>query len=83
MFDDLFDEIEDALDKHPALRRVEPFKLHDARMSVTRGWFHVEILVKRVGSRKKPFAISGNGETPREAVDALINGLDGWAEVLK
>jgi hypothetical protein len=83
MFDDLFDEIEDAIDEHPLLRRVEPLTLHDARMSVTRGWFHVEILVKRAGSRKKPTLISGNGETPREATDALINSLDNWAEVLR
>ena len=77
----LFHKVEAAVEAHALLRRVpgilgEP-DLHMSRLGCT-----VLIPVTLKGSRKKPFRITGDGETPEQAADSLIARLDHWAQVI-
>ena len=78
-FDELFRKIEAAIDVHPLLKR-DPFD--DPTFRISRLGVTAEVRVKRIGSRKKPTGITGDGDTVEEATNHLIEGLDIWAQVL-
>jgi len=94
MFDNLFTQIETAIDGHPRLSRVDlngkPItaetltnQIHEPIIEVSRGWFRVRVRVKLRGSRKRSTEIDGRGETVEAAVEHLITGLDSWAEAIE
>jgi hypothetical protein len=78
-FEPLFKKVEDAIDAHPKLSRVT---LGEPSFNVDRGGWSVKIRVALKGSRKKPTEVHGEGETPEEAVEKLVNGLDIWAKAI-
>jgi hypothetical protein len=83
-FNDLFTQIENAVDAHQKLRRPTGIPvLRGATMQVNRLGFCAEIRVSLLGSRKRPSTIRAFGDTAAEATNKLIDGLDIWAEALK
>lgn len=78
----LFKKVEAEIDLHHSLRRVPGIR-GEPELVVCRLGSRVRIPVTLVGSRKKPSTISGSGNTPEEAAEALIRGLDHWAEAIK
>jgi hypothetical protein len=72
--------VEKAVDQHAGLVRESHaslvFTRHAPRYSVT-------VDARARGSRKKPRAISGAGDTPEEAAEELVSQLDTWEEELR
>jgi hypothetical protein len=75
----LLNRVDAAVDAHAALERVgiNPSSFRFSGF----GWT-VTVIVKLKGSRKKATPIHADGDTPDEAVDKLVNGLDIWAKAL-
>lgn len=76
----LFRKVEEAIDAHPRLiRHVQDGgpELHVSRFGCS-----IRLRVKVRGSRRHPAGIGGSGDTPEEAADHLIKGLDLWAQAL-
>lgn len=95
MFENLFANIEAAVDRHPKLTRValndKPITastpanlIHEAEIVVRRGGScSARIRVKLRGSRKRAMEIYGDGDSPTQAAANLIDGLDHWATALE
>jgi hypothetical protein len=72
--------VEKAIDQHTKLKRVSESKLGFTRSGPH---FDIRATVRLIGSRKRPMEISAYGDTPEEAAEKFIEGLDYWAEALK
>jgi len=71
---ELFRDIERAIQKNGKFK-----VLQDPEFKMTRLGCSFVVKVKLVGSKKRLSEISGSGESPWEAAEDLIKGLDHWA----
>ncbi len=79
----LFQEIEDAIDAHPLLvRRGHMKQVSEPTLKADRLGYSITIMVAVKDLRRRPSEIYGSGETPEEAAEDLISGLDRWAKVM-
>ena len=78
----LFGEVERAIHRHPLLVAVGS---SSPTLLITREGFVLQILAVRRDSMKngRLTTIHGRGDTPQMAMDALIERLDIWAEVMR
>jgi hypothetical protein len=88
-FDTLITKIEKTVDEHPELTRARPAKhgVEEAKLTYHSGGWVAEVrlrskIAKGRGARQM-IPAHGYGDTPEEAVDALIESLPLWAETLK
>ena len=80
-FEPLFKEVEAAIGSHEKLvLAVKP--MGEPEFRVSRFGWSVRVRAKVKGSHKKPTWIQGDGDTPEEAKNKLIEGLDLWAKVI-
>jgi len=79
----LFREIEDAIDEHPLLvRRGHMKQVSEPMLKIDRLGCTIVIMVALKDLRRRPTEIYGSGETPEEAAEDLVSGLDRWAKVM-
>jgi hypothetical protein len=80
-FEPLFQKAEATIDAHPRLCRI--IGVTNPTFRVDRDGYTLVLRVKLKDSRKRPTEVQGFGETPEEALDHLVSGLDHWAKVME